>query len=97
MASDSSRFELVRLLIRVDQLNALSDFLRGNPYFDQPEVVSSRVLHAVTGDEVVLVIEWADADASKRALSSSVGSAFVEGIGEFLTGPPSIAHYRSDR
>jgi hypothetical protein len=86
--------EIVRLPVTSERLDTLVSFLEGHAYFAQPELASSRVLVAGQGSEVVLVLDWKEPGAAKRALTSPVGVTLVEGLGELLSGPPAAVHYR---
>ncbi|MGP3968309.1 putative quinol monooxygenase [Streptomyces sp. 6N223] len=85
--------EIVRLRAAAGREDALLAFLDGHACFAQPEL-TARILAPKDGREVVLVIDWADAEAPKRALSSPAGEAFREGLKPLLSGPPEMAYYR---
>lgn len=78
-----------------DGENALLSLLDGHAYFTQAELAATRILVAAGGREVVLVIDWVDAEAPKRALSSPQGEALLDDLQPLLSGPPETAYYRS--
>lgn len=89
--------EIVRLPVAAGAEDEIRAFLDGHAYFAQAELVASRVLVAEDGREVLLVIDWVDADAPKRALASPAGKALLTGLESLLSGPPETAYYRGLR
>lgn len=85
--------EIVRLPISPDVDEAVLDLLRSHPYFAQRGLVDSRILVSEDRTEVVLVLDWADHRAQKRALESDHGRALLEGLGKLVTGAPGIVNY----
>lgn len=86
--------EIVRLPVAAGGADSLLAFLDGHPYFAQEELAASRVLVSEGGEEVILLIDWVDAEAPKRALSSPAGEALQDGLKSLLSGPPETAYYR---
>jgi hypothetical protein len=87
MRNVSSRVEIVRLPVGTGSQGALVAFLNGNPYFAQDGLGGSQILLSGDHAEVVLVLDWDDAEAPRRALASEAGEALVQGMEPLLNAP----------
>lgn len=99
---EATPVEIVRLPVRAGGESALLSLLRGHPYFKLDGLTGVRILVSseeadepgeTDRPEVVLVLDWADREAAKRALASEPGHSLLEGVEPLLAGVPSISYY----
>jgi quinol monooxygenase YgiN len=84
--------EIIRLPVAAANAEALSAAVLAarDGYLAPPRCEDVRILRAVSGEELVLLVTWTAQSAHDEAAAEPATQAFLDDVGRLAAGPPHI-------
>ena len=90
------RTEIVRIPVASGQVDALVERIESasSSYLSEPNCVGLRMLRSASGDELLVVVDWASDEAHEAASARPEAQAFFGAVQELATGQPDVGVYQ---